>query len=147
MGRIFNIEVASGLLVVLLGAGGLFAIGNLDMGVANDMGPGYLPRLVAWALVGTGAVMTVWATFHDHPPFPELHWRPTLAISAATAAFGLMIDRLGMIIAVVAMTVIASLASSISRPRETPILAGLLAAGAVLVFIIGLKLAIPIWPR
>lgn len=147
MGRIVNIEVASGLLVVLLGAFGLFAIGNLDMGVANDMGPGYLPRLVAWALVAVGLAMTIWAFFQDHPPIPDLHWRPTLAISVATAAFGLLIDRFGMVIAVVAMTVIASLASSISRPRETPVLALVLAGGAVLVFITGLKLAIPIWPR
>ncbi|MEI8144194.1 MAG: tripartite tricarboxylate transporter TctB family protein [Alphaproteobacteria bacterium] len=147
MGRILNSEVASGLLVVLLGLFGLIAIGNLDIGVANDMGPGYLPRLVAWALIAFGAAMTVWAIFRDNPPFPELHWRPTLAISAATAAFGFLIDQMGMVIAVVAMTVVASLASSISRPRETPILAVVLAAGAVIVFIIGLKLAIPIWPR
>jgi hypothetical protein len=145
--RFFNSEVASGLLVIAFGVLGLAAIGALDMGTASDMGPGYLPRLVAWALILAGGAMTGLAILRSHPPVPDLHLRPLLAISAAVVVFGAAIDRFGMVAAVVGMTVLASLASPISRWRETPIIAACLAAGAVLVFIVGLKLAIPIWPR
>ncbi|MGQ3353187.1 MAG: tripartite tricarboxylate transporter TctB family protein [Phreatobacter sp.] len=147
MRRLINSEVASGLLVVAFGVLGLSAIGSLDIGTANDMGPGYLPRLVAWALVVAGLAMTGLAVLRTHPPIPDLHLRPLVAISAAVLFFGASIDRYGMVIAVVGMTLLAGLASPISRWRETPLIAGCLAAGAVLVFIVGLKLAIPIWPR
>lgn len=147
MGRFINSEVASGLLVVAFGVLGLSAIGSLEIGTANDMGPGYLPRLVAWALVLAGVAMTGLAVFRAHPPVPDLHWRPLIGISAAVLFFGATVDRYGMVIAVVGMTLLAGLSSPISRWRETPLIAGCLAAGAVLVFIVGLKLAIPIWPR
>lgn len=67
MGRLINSEVASGLLVVAFGVLGLSAIGSLEIGTANDMGPGYLPRLVAWALVLAGVAMTGLAVFRAHP--------------------------------------------------------------------------------
>ena len=147
MGRVLNSEVLAGFLVIALGCLALLAVGNLEIGAVNDMGPGYMPRVVALAIILFGLAMTVWAFLREHPSIPVLYWRPMAAISAATIAFGLAIDRLGMVVAVVVMTVIARLANSTSRYKEIPILAAALAACAVVVFILGLKLAIPIWPR
>lgn len=147
MARVLNSEILSGLLVVALGGFGLLAVGNLEIGVVNDMGPGYMPRVVAWTIVVFGIAMTAWGFLREHPPIPLLFWRPMAAISAATVAFGLTIDRLGMVVAVVVMTLIARLVNSTSRYGEIPVLAAALAAGAVAVFILGLKLPIPIWPR
>ena len=70
-----------------------------------------------------------------------------LLVSAAAITFGVLIDRFGIVAAVVLCTAVASLASNITRHRETPILCLLLAAGAALIFVKGLGLAIPIWPR
>lgn len=147
MSRWLNTETCSGLLVIAMGAFGLFALGDLEIGVPTEMGPGYLPRLVAWLILAGGVLLTGWGLAGSHEPLPPVMLRPLLAISAATAVFGMVIDRWGMVVAVVAMTVLASLASPISRPRETPIVAAVMAIGAVIVFIYGLKLAIPVWPR
>ncbi len=52
-----------------------------------------------------------------------------------------------MVIAVAASVAVASLASAESRWKETVLLAAGIAIGAVLLFIIGLKMPVPIWPR
>ena len=148
MKRLLTLEFASGLFVTAIGVFARVAVGNLEIGQAREMGPGYLPALLAWIILAAGLGMTAWALIKGSgEPLPPMHWRPLLAISLATLVFGLTIDRLGMVVAVVASTAIASLASAISRPRDTPILCAVLAAGAVLMFIKGLALPISIWPR
>ncbi|MBN9496293.1 MAG: tripartite tricarboxylate transporter TctB family protein [Alphaproteobacteria bacterium] len=147
MRRLLNAETLSGAFVLALGGIGLLAIGNLEIGTLNDMGPGYMARAVAWAILAFGAVILLMGLRAEMPPIPAMEWRPALAISLATIAFGATIDRQGIVIATIAMTVLAGFASPITRHRETPILAAALAAGAALVFVVGLKLAIPIWPR
>lgn len=141
-------EVLSGLFVILLGAGALLAVGDLDIGTLDEMGPGYVPRALAWALLAGGAAMTLFGLLEkDAETVPPMYWRPVVLISLACAVFGLLIDELGIVIATVASTVIATFAGSITRHRETPLLCVALAALAALVFVKGLGLAIPIWPR
>ena len=148
MARLRTLEFASGLLVIAIGVFARAAVGNLEIGQAREMGPGYLPSLLAWVILAAGIGMTGWALVKGgRQPLPDMHWRPLLVISAVTLVFGLTLDRLGMVVAVTASTAIASLASAISRKRETPVLCAVLAAGAVLMFIKGLALPISIWPR
>jgi hypothetical protein len=147
MSRLLNAETLSGGIVLALGGFGLLMVGNLEIGTLNEMGPGYMARAVAWLVVLIGACLTLAGFRGGCVAIPPMQWRPALAVSAGMIAFGAAVDRLGIVIAVVAMTVLASFASSITRHRETPIVAGALAASAVLVFVAGLKLAIPVWPR
>ena len=148
MARLLTLEFASGLLVIAMGVFALVSVGDLEIGQAREMGPGYLPALLARIIVAAGVATTAWSLAKGGgTPLPEMHWRPLIVISLATLVFGLTIDRFGMVVAVVASTAVASLASAISRPRETPILCAVLAIGAVLMFIKGLALPISIWPR
>ncbi len=147
MSRVLNGDVLSGLFVVLIGAFAYASLGSVEIGVIRDMGPGYLPRALVWMILATGGVLTVRGVVRGGAALPEFQARPLLLISLATVVFGATIDQLGMVVAVVASTGVATLASSITRHRETPILCVLLALGAVLVFIKGLGLTIPIWPR
>ncbi len=147
MTRLLNTDVLSGLFVLLIGAFAFVSVGNTEIGVIREMGPGYLPRLLAWLILASGALLTVRGIVWGGATLPDVQARPLLLISLATIVFGATIDRFGMVVAVVASTAIATLASSITRHRETPVLCALLALGACLVFIKGLGLTIPIWPR
>jgi putative tricarboxylic transport membrane protein len=147
MSRLYNADVMSGLFVLLIGAFAYASIGNAEIGVIREMGPGYLPRLLAWLILAAGCLLTVRGLVRGGAALPEFQARPLLLISLATVVFGATADQLGMVVAVVASTVIATFASSITRHRETPLLCALLALGAVLVFVKGLGLTIPIWPR
>ncbi|MEJ2802501.1 tripartite tricarboxylate transporter TctB family protein [Comamonas sp. BIGb0124] len=141
-------EVLAGLFVLLLGLVCLAAVGDLDIGSASEMGPGYVPRALAWMLIAAGTGMALVAALRTAPEaLPALVLRPLLVISLSVLLFGAMVDRLGIVLAVVVSTAVASLASPISRRRETPLLCAALAALSALAFVKGLGLAIPIWPR
>lgn len=137
----------SGVFVLVLGTLCMLAVGDLDIGNATEMGPGYVPRALAWFLVLSGIGMTLAGVVQESPPAPPIVWRPVLMISLSVLAFGALVDSFGIVASVLVSTVIASLASHISRHRETPLLCLALAALAALAFVKGLGLAIPIWPR
>jgi hypothetical protein len=145
--RLWSANMLSAAFVILLGAAGLYAVGEAEIGTARDMGTGYLPRLVALFVLGGGVVLAAMALMRDGEGAPELKGKPLWLVSLAIAAFAATIDTLGMVIAVVASTAIASLASPESRPWETLLLSIGIAVGAVAVFILGLKMPVPIWPR
>lgn len=140
-------EFLAGLLVTVLGFGCLAAVGDLDIGTAVEMGPGYVPRALAWTLVLAGLVMALLGARSAAPVRPAMAWRPLLAVSASMVVFGLLVDRGGLVLAVTLSTVVGTLASPITRHRETPWLVLGLVLLATLVFAWGMGLAIPIWPR
>lgn len=146
-GSLRSAAFASGLFVTVLGTVCLLAVGDLEIGNAQEMGPGYVPRALAWFLLLSGIAMAVLGAVRGGPPAQPIVWRPLLVISASVISFGALVDHLGIVVAVVVSTVIATLASSISRGRETPWLCLALAVLAALAFVKGLGLAIPIWPR
>lgn len=140
-------DLLAGLFVLVLGLACLAAVGDLEIGNATEMGPGYVPRALAWMLVAAGAGMALTGARRVAAEPVVVALRPVLVLSLAVLLFGAMVDRLGLVLAVVVSTAVASLASNISRRRETPLVCAVLAALAALVFVKGLGLAIPIWPR
>jgi putative tricarboxylic transport membrane protein len=140
-------EFLAGLFVLLLGGLCLAAVGDLEIGNSTEMGPGYVPRALAWFLVVSGAGLAAAGARQAAPARAALHWRPVLMVSLSVLSFGATVDRWGIVVAVLLSTVLATLASPISRHRETPWLCLLLVLLASLGFVKGLGLAIPIWPR
>ncbi|KQP48659.1 tripartite tricarboxylate transporter TctB family protein [Pseudorhodoferax sp. Leaf274] len=143
----FRQDFLAGLFVLVLGLACLAAVGDLEIGNATEMGPGYVPRALAWMLIAAGTGMAIAGARRVAAEPVAIVLRPVLVLSLAVLLFGAMVDRLGIVLAVIVSTAVASLASSISRQRETPLVCAVLAALAALVFVKGLGLAIPIWPR
>lgn len=140
-------EFLAGLFVLLLGAVCLAAVGDLEIGNSIEMGPGYVPRALAWFLLASGIGLTLTGARQALPAREKIHWRPVVMVSLAVLVFGATVDRWGIVVAVLLSTVLASLASPISRRRETPWLCLALVLMASIGFVKGLGLAIPIWPR
>lgn len=65
--------------------------------------------------------------------YPAL--RPSLAVTSSVLAFALLIERAGLIPAVIATVLVAALGSRESHPRETVVLAVCLAAAMALLFV------------
>jgi hypothetical protein len=145
--RLVSQDMLSALFVLALGTAGLAALGNAEIGTATEMGTGYLPRLVTLLVLGGGLVLLALALLRDGSPLPVLRPKSVILISLAVAIFAATIDQFGVIVAVIGSVMVASLASPESRWHETLMLTACIAAGAVAVFILGLKMPIPIWPR
>lgn len=64
-------DVASGLLLILIAAVGLWLNGDHSLGSARRMGPGYMPMLVFWFQVVLGGIVLVMAFFNGPDPLEK----------------------------------------------------------------------------
>jgi hypothetical protein len=139
-------DFLAGLLFIAFGIAALVIGSNYTLGTAARMGPGYFPRILGGLLVVLGAALALRALRINGPPLPRWHWRPVVIVLGSVAAFGLVLTSLGMVVSTVLLIVASSSASHEFRFRESLISGVTLAVLAVVVFVLGLKLLLPIWP-
>jgi vacuolar-type H+-ATPase subunit I/STV1 len=136
----------AGLLFVAFGVFAVIIARNYPLGTAARMGPGYFPRLLGILLIVLGTALSLTALRGRGPPLPGWKWRPVSIVLLSVVAFGLVLTHAGLVLSTIGLIVLASTASREFRLRESVISGILLAALSVGVFVIGLKLQLPIWP-
>jgi hypothetical protein len=158
----------SGLMFIAIGVS--FAIGatNYSMGPAcqpNDPcasnlwarmsqlsahpGAGYFPLGLSVLLALLGAIvlfksLTIESEGGD--PVGKFAWRPLVIIVAAIAIFGMLLEPLGLLLTIPVLIVVTSLAGDEFHWKGVLISAVVLTAASWGIFILGLKLTIPVWP-
>ena len=139
-------DLIAGTLLMALGLFvALYATSQYPIGTLERMGAGFFPVVLGWVLVGLGLIIALLAfrkTVHVLTP-PPFAWRALVAISAAILVFGLLVERLGLVPATVAMTFIAVFAERPIRWRRTVLLGLSLALISWLIFSVGLKMTLP----
>ena len=142
-------DVLSGLLFIAIAAFGLWVSRNYPVGTALRMGTGYMPRLLCWLLLGLGVIVLVQG-LGNTPRRCARRRRGGARSSSVTlslVAFGLSIERLGLVLAILLLTGIGALATRALRPVETAVAALALIVLSWSIFILGLGLTIPVWPE
>jgi hypothetical protein len=139
----------SGLMFIVVG--GAFAIGalNYSFGSSARPGPAYFPFGLGLLLAILGAMILFEALTietEDGEPIGKFAWRPLLIILGAVLLFGFMLPRAGMVISLPVLVLISAYASDEHTWVGTIINAAILTVMSWLVFIVGLKLTIPLWP-
>ena len=145
--------------LMFMGVGVAFAWGatNYNIGNGARMGPGYFPMLLGILLSLIGAVITFKATVvetENGDKIGKWAWKPLFFILLANLVFGVLlaglptlgIPAMGLIVAIYALTFIASLAGSEFSAKAVFVLATILAVGSYVAFILALKLQFPVWP-
>jgi hypothetical protein len=119
-------DAASGLLFIALGAVfGLNAYLTLDLGTNLRMGPGYFPLLLSVVLIVLGIVIFVRSLGREDAAWGAVAWRGMFFILLGPIVFGLTLQGLGLVPALVIISFIASFASQ----RMSPLLAIALTVG------------------
>lgn len=112
-------EIVSGIGLMIVGlAFAVAAYANLPLGTLRSMGPGMFPMGLGGLLAIIGAGITAIGFFQRHDA-PHWNFRTTAAVLGAVGAFALLIDHVGLFAAILASTVISSLAAPGSRFRAT----------------------------
>jgi hypothetical protein len=140
-------DLAFAVFLVALGALAYVLAGELSVGTAASMGPGYVPRALAIIIMVYGLALGVHAMFKGREAFPAIQRRPLTLIVAAVALFALLLPRAGLALTSFAVVVCAGFAAYDARLRENAILGVALAAFAVVLFVSVLGLPIPVWPQ
>jgi hypothetical protein len=147
----------SGVMFAVVGVAFAWGATTYNVGSGARMGPGYFPLMlgILMAVIGLAIMFTgLTVETEDGEPIGKWAWKQVVYIIGANLAFGILLGGLpsigvpamGMIIAIYALVLIASLAGSEFNLRKVLILATVLAVGSYIAFIWALKLQIQVWP-
>ena len=139
----------SGLMFVVVGL--VFAVGatNYSMGTSARPGPGYFPLILSVLMALLGAFVlfkSLTIEVEGGDPIGDIAWRPLLVIVAAIAVFGAALPRLGLVVTVPILILMTSLAGDEFKWKGVLATAVVLTVGSWAIFVLGLKLIIPMWP-
>ena len=147
----------SGLMFMLVGIAFAWGATSYNVGTGARMGPGYFPLVLGVLMAILGLVIAIKATVVNTPDGDKIGswaWKPLFFIIAANLVFGVMlgglpsikIPAMGLILAIYALTFIASMAGDEFSVKAVFILATVLSIMSYLAFIVLLKLQFPVWP-
>jgi hypothetical protein len=141
-----NKNLLAGVMFIAFGFFGLWLARDLDGGSAGDMGPGYFPRLVCAVLIALGGMLGAVGLTREGETPEGWAWRPLLLVTASALAFAVLLRPLGLVATLAVTIVLASAAGALLRPLALSLLVVVLVAVNVGIFVIALKMPIPLWP-
>jgi hypothetical protein len=135
----------TGLIYIATGAAAVWLGAGYKIGTAGRIGPGYFPRALAGILVLLGVVSLVRAFLTKGAPLTAVAWKPLLLIPAACVLFALLLSKIGLIGALLALGLVSAAASKeFTLNWKVAVGFAALIAFCVLVFVKGLGVPMPI---
>ena len=135
--------------IIARGIPGVSFLPGYSMGTPARMGPGFFPFYLGVLLTLLG-VMIAFTGLRVHERDPgkvePFHWKPILYVLSFIVLFGLLLKIIGMLLAGMMLVIGASIGSEEFQLRRTVFLAIGLVIFCALVFVVGLKLPIPLCP-
>ena len=141
-------DLGAGSLYFLFGVLGLLLGRDLPVGQASAMGPGYVPHLVSFGLIGIGVAMGGRGLRRRAAVsgFPRFAFGIAALVFGSVLAFAFALERFGVILATALLVSVAAFAGGRPRLRETVALIVSLSLLVVLVFVKGLSVHMALWP-
>jgi hypothetical protein len=135
----------SGILFIAFGSAALWIGRSYPAGTLIHMGPGFFPMMMGVALVGIGGFVLIRSLVVAGEPMERFAIWPQLLILTAIVAFGLLIERVGLAVAVIAVAVVSGIAAQGLRWYEMAAMALGMSALSVALFVYLLGQPIPVW--
>ena len=140
-----NKDFLAGLLLIVIGALALVFARDYPMGVAARMGPGYFPTVLAGILCLFGAGILARGIRSGEQIKGQWAWKPLALIALSIVLFGFVMERFGLVPALVAVFFVSAPAGHEFRFKEALLLTLVMGAFTVGVFFYGLKLPYPLF--
>lgn len=135
-----NKDFWAGLLLLGFGVTGFYMALDYPFGSALRMGPGYFPRVLAGIIIAFGLFVLIRGIRSGEKVKGVWGWKPLAFITVSLVLFGWIMDRFGLIPALVAMFFACTLGGHEFKFKEVAILTVAMSAFAVGVFVYGLGL-------
>src|SRR5262249_4318166 len=137
----------SGLLFIAVAVFFIVMATHYRIGTPEAMGPGFFPIAVGLLLAGLGAIIAGRSFALDGPPIDRIHLPPLAITIVAVVLFGVALNWLGLVAAVIVLVIAGGYADRSVRPIENAGLAIALAFFSVAVFVWLLGLPLQVWPE
>jgi len=139
-------DLLCGFLFILLGVLGLYVSRDYAMGSPVRLGTGVFPRILCWGLIICGVAVMAKAFFTDGERLTPWAMRPVILVTLGTVLFSVLIDRVGLIVAMTVLMICGALAGQGHRWKQTALFMVIMIAIGVGLFIEGLGMPIKVLP-
>ncbi len=109
MNRFLSKDFLSGLMFIGFGLLALYFGQKLALGTTVRMGPGYVPRMLSFILLGLGGLISVVALVTGGETVERPKWKPITMVTIGIILFALLFERAGLLPALVVLVLISSL--------------------------------------
>ena len=141
-------DFGAGIMYMVIGLFFAIMATNYPMGTAAKMGPGYIPFYlgILMFLLGVLVAVKAFGAKAAIESIPKFNWRIMAQITGAVVLYGLLLPRMGFLVAIVVLVFVAASASREFTWKGTAINAAFLVTFTYSVFVLGLKLQFPLLP-
>ncbi len=149
-GGVMFIALGAMFAIIARGIPGVSFLPGYTMGTPARMGPAFFPFWLGLILVGLGLFVSIAAVRKagagEDAQLEKFHWDANFWVLGAIVLFGVLMKPIGVLLAGVVLVIGASFGSHEFKWKEVVPLAIFLTIFTALVFVIGLKLPIPLCP-
>ena len=110
-------DFGAAIVFMLIGLAGIYFGKDLTFGSSARMGPGYFPTIISFLILLLGVIVGLRAIVIEGPSIETVQFRPLLFVIASILIFGALIDRFGLAISAVALTLVAAYARRNVEPE------------------------------
>jgi hypothetical protein len=144
LNRFLSKDFLSGVMFIAFGLVALYFGQHLAVGTSVRMGPGYVPRMLSYILLGLGGLICIMALFTVGEITEKPKWKPITLVTIGIVAFALLLERTGLLPALVALVLISSLGGDEFKLWEVIGNIVVLAILCIIVFKVGLGMNISV---
>lgn len=135
-----------GVLLLLISGVVIWYISGLEIGTIRRMGSGFFPMALALILGGFGLVLAIRGVVTNGIGAGAITPRPLLLILLSFVVFALLVDRIGLILAIFAQIAVAHFASDETKIYQSIIFGAVLAVLSAGVFVGLLNMPVELLP-
>ena len=141
-------DFGAGIMYIVIGLFFTIVATQYPMGTAAKMGPGYFPFFLGILMTLLGLIVAIKALGATAAieSIPKFNWKVIAQITGSVVLYGLLLPRLGFLIAVVVLVLVSASASKEFTWKGSLINAAFLVIFTYSVFVVGLKLQFPLLP-
>lgn len=142
-------DLWAGLMFAVIGIIFMILSKQYSIGTSAKMGPGYFPMVLGGLMTLFGVIIAAGA-FSGKAQMLKLSpvgWREFILLLVSVIVFAVALPRLGMVISVALLIMIAAVASHEFKLKDTLISIVVLVLLAYGMFVKGLELQFPVWPK
>jgi hypothetical protein len=142
-------DLWAGLMFAIIGIIFMVLSKQYSIGTSAKMGPGYFPMVLGGLMTLFGVIITLGAYSGkaEMLKLSPVGWREFILLLASVAVFAIALPRLGMVISVALLILISAVASHEFKLKDTLISIVVLVLLAYGMFVKGLELQFPVWPK
>jgi hypothetical protein len=114
-------DFGAGILYLVLGIGAFFMAWDYGVGTLARMGSGFFPLVLSGLLTLFGAISLARSFMKPGEPIGGFGWKGLILVIAATAAFGLLIRPVGLVVSLAVLIFLSAAASVRFKLQPLPL--------------------------